>query len=91
MKIEQEMTIYTAADLWKSLSAYAQGIPNGENCKLDLSGVPELDTAGAQILLMTRTVAVSRGNQFYIENISQPAKESLDLLGLASNLLPAGS
>ncbi|HEU5443209.1 MAG TPA: STAS domain-containing protein [Steroidobacteraceae bacterium] len=59
LRIEGEMTIYSAAALAQRLTATiadASGRP-----RLDLSQVSEIDTAGLQVLLMARKLARARG------------------------------
>lgn len=87
MKIDQDMTIYTAAELWQQIHAVLASEENeSKECHLDLSGVGEVDTAGAQVLLMAKQMASSNGAVLQITEMSEPVKESLKLLGLDKKL-----
>src|SRR5690242_5397864 len=59
LRIEGEMTIYSAAALAERITAAIAG--GGGKPRLDLSQVTEIDTAGLQLLLMARKLARSRG------------------------------
>jgi anti-sigma B factor antagonist len=79
LRIEGEMTIYSAAALAQRITAAMAGA-NGDP-RLDLSQVSEIDTAGLQILLMARKLARLRGGLALIEP-SAPVRELLRLCGL---------
>lgn len=59
LRIEGEMTIYSAAELGQRIAAAIGGASGG--ARLDLSQVTEIDTAGLQILLMARKLARRHG------------------------------
>jgi len=59
LRIEGEMTIYSAAALAQAITAAITGATGGP--RLDLSQVTEIDTAGLQILLLARRLARPRG------------------------------
>jgi len=59
LRIDGEMTIYSAAALAERIAAAISGA-DGE-VRLDLSQVTEIDTAGLQLLLMARKLARPRG------------------------------
>jgi anti-anti-sigma factor len=58
LRVEDDMTIYTAADLKQQL------LPRLAKCKemeLDLSGVNEMDSAGLQLLVLLKREAKEKG------------------------------
>jgi anti-anti-sigma factor len=59
LRVEGEMTIYSAAALAQRVIAAATSASGGLG--LDLSQVTDIDTAGLQILLMARKLARTRG------------------------------
>ncbi|HEX5460663.1 MAG TPA: STAS domain-containing protein [Steroidobacteraceae bacterium] len=65
LRIDGEMTIYSAAALAKSVVT-AVTDPSREP-SLDLSQVTDIDTAGLQILLMARKLARARGGLALID------------------------
>ena len=81
-----ELTINHAADLWARVLAR---LARGEVLRFDLGGVTEMDSAGAQILLMAARAARSRKVAFALENPSRVVEEVLRRLGLEASLGPA--
>jgi anti-anti-sigma factor len=59
LRIDGEMTIYSAASLAERITAATSRADAGP--RLDLSQVTEIDTAGLQLLLMARKLARPRG------------------------------
>jgi len=55
--------------------------------ELDLSGVEEIDTAGLQLLLLTRQEALRYGKQCLFSNASAAVQKVLDLLHLQADFL----
>ncbi|GIM97404.1 STAS domain-containing protein [Paractinoplanes toevensis] len=53
--VDEELTIVTAADHRERLLAF---LGDGNGVRVDLSGVADLDTAGLQVLMMTRNEGV---------------------------------
>ena len=88
IRVIGEMTVYTAAQIKQPLvDAIADGPPTIE---LDLSGVPEFDTAGLQLLLLAQREALARGRHFQIGPESHIVREVLELCG-ARGLLPGAT
>jgi len=58
MRIDQNMTIYSAADLKPVLLTLAREC---ETPEIDLSGVMEIDSAGLQLLLLAKREAARVG------------------------------
>ena len=86
LRIEGEMTIYRAAELKAVLldAIDAQSTP-----ELDLSGVVEIDTAGVQLLMMSRRAAEAKAKPLKIIARSDKVASTLALLGLQELLEPA--
>ncbi len=80
MRIDQKMTIYTAADL-KPL--FLAEIAASESPYAELSAVPEIDAAGLQLLLLAKREAAAVGREFRIVNPSECVREVLSLAAVA--------
>jgi anti-sigma B factor antagonist len=83
-----EMTIYHASLLSQAL-VHAVRDQSGTVC-IDLSEVSEIDTAGLQLLLLTRRASMACGGLFSLLNPSNAVCEVLTLCGLGE-LIPASS
>jgi anti-anti-sigma regulatory factor len=81
MLIEQNMTIYTAADLKPLILAEVRG---SESPEFDLAGVSEIDSAGIQLLVMARREARSAGRTLRISGVRPAVSESLCFISLAA-------
>lgn len=79
MRIDHSMTIYTAADLKPKLLA---AIATSETPDVELSMVPEIDTAGLQLLILARREANAIGRTFRILEPSACVTELLSLVDL---------
>jgi anti-anti-sigma factor len=73
LRIEGEMTIYSAAVLAERVTAAMTGETSRPS--LELSQVTEIDTAGLQILLMARKLARARGGLTLVD--PSPAVQAL--------------
>ena len=82
VKVLTEMTIYTASELLANVKAELQGLEKNRLIEIDLSEVAEMDTAGAQVLLMAEQMAASKGAALRVLSMSDAVKDSLKLLGL---------
>ncbi len=80
MQIDQRMTIYTAAELKPRLLAE---IAESDSPSADLSAVPEIDTAGLQLLLLARREAAAVGREFRILEPSECVREVLSLAAVS--------
>lgn len=77
--IEGEMTIYTAMELKDQLlSPLAQCAA----MEIDLAGVSEIDSAGLQLLVMTKQAATAQGRTLCLCGHSAAVLEILDLCKL---------
>lgn len=76
MRIDQRMTIYTAAELKPKLLAE---IAESDSPCADLSAVQEIDAAGLQLLLLARREAAAVGREFRILEPSECVREVLSL------------
>lgn len=79
--IEGEMTIYTALELKDRLLA---PLNQCVHMAIDLAGVSEIDSAGLQLLVMTKNEARARGKSLSISGHSPAVLEALDLCNLES-------
>lgn len=86
LEIGEELTMSTAAEqAGRLLADLAQLDPapqTGAEVTLDLSAVPELDTAGLQILLLLRREIVARGWRPVL-TASEPVTQVLAVAGLS--------
>ena len=80
LKIEGEFTIYHAAE---ALARFREELAAGPARALDLAGVEELDTAGAQLLLWLKREGQARGLAIPFTHHSQAVLEVIDQLNLA--------
>ena len=88
VRVDQDMTIYTAATMKEQLLT---SLKNGSGVTLDLSGVPEIDTAGIQLLLLTAREAERTGGRMTIDAMSPAVGDTLRLLNLGPKLGVPGS
>lgn len=79
--ISEDMTIYTAAAQKPMLLDALGGC---EELDLDLSQVSEMDTAGFQILLLTKREALKAGKTVRLTAHSKAVTDLLDLYNMAS-------
>jgi len=79
--ISENMTIYNAAEQ-KTMLLKALG--GCEELDLDLSQVSEMDTAGFQVLLLTKREALKANKTVRLTAHSKPVTELLDLYNMAS-------
>jgi anti-anti-sigma factor len=77
--IEGEMTIYTALELKDKLLA---PLDQCADMEIDLAGVSEIDSAGLQLLVLTKNEAKARGKNLSISGHSPAVLEILDLCNL---------
>ncbi len=82
MAIEGELTIFTARELQERLLAL---LAQGEDVEVDLSGVGEMDSAGVQLLLATRTEAAARDVALRFTGPSPVVLDTLDLCDLTAH------
>lgn len=79
IKVIGEATIYQASEVKSRL---AGALRNTQRLEVDLIGVTEMDTSCVQILLLLSKESARQGKAFRITGLSQPAEESLKILGL---------
>lgn len=82
VKIDDEMTIYTAAEHKQTLLAHLEDC---QEMELDLASVSEMDSAGLQVLLLTKQHAESQHREFRIVNHAQAVVEVMELTQLAGH------
>lgn len=81
--IDGELTIHTAGDRKTELLALLE---RGDTLTVDLSAVTELDTAGLQLLLLTRREATQLGKTLEITAASNAVTEALAIVHLDARL-----
>jgi anti-sigma B factor antagonist len=79
--IDGELTIYRAAELKPVLLNALEG---NKEVEIDLSAVSEVDTAGVQLLMMTKRAAQARGATLRLSAHSPAVVDALQLLDLAA-------
>lgn len=77
--LEQECTIYQAAQLRQQLS---DALVAGDGLQLDLSAIDEMDCSAAQILLWLAGEAQRLDKPLSLIRLSAAARELLTMLGL---------
>ena len=83
--VEDEMTIYTAARHKALLLEAMHGSGKGP-LEIDLSRVPEIDSAGVQLMLAARRAAAACGRALNFTAADSAVRSTLTLLGLDSLL-----
>ncbi|TWC28177.1 anti-anti-sigma factor [Pseudomonas sp. SJZ079] len=81
LHIEDEMTIYTAADLKSQLLPH---LAQPADLEIDLSQVAELDSAGLQLLILAKREATRLGGALRLSRHSRAVLEVFDLCNLAA-------
>ncbi|MFC4278784.1 STAS domain-containing protein [Achromobacter aloeverae] len=88
LRLEGELTIYTAQEVRQRLSQALAADAEPEPLCVDLSGVTELDTAGVQLLLAAHARAQAQQRELRLAGLAEPLREVIALLGLDSTLAP---
>lgn len=81
LSLAGELTIYTAAGHKEPLLALVQAAPRAT---LDLSGVTEVDSAGLQLLIMSKLEAERIDHKIEFVNHSDAVIETIELCNLSS-------
>ena len=79
--VEQDLTIYTAAELKEFLFDRYESL---DEVVLDLSKVAEMDTAGLQLLLVSKKTLEAKNKTLTIKNNSEAVEEVLSTYGLSN-------
>lgn len=79
IRIDGDMTIYTALDLKQELVPCLERAPRLD---VDLSQVNEMDTAGLQLLLLLKRETTGRGTSLLLTGHSQAVTEVIDTFNL---------
>jgi anti-sigma B factor antagonist len=82
VSIEGEMTLRRAPQLRALLLGLLAR--DEQEVQLDLSGVSEIDSAGLQLLLLTKRTALARHKQLLLLGKSAAVSDALELLRLTS-------
>lgn len=81
LRIEGEMSIFRAAELKQTLLA---ALEQATTLEIDLSAVTEFDTAGVQLLMLTKKHAQARKQELLLMGHSPAVVDVFDLLNLAA-------
>ncbi len=81
LRIENELTIYSAADTKQVL---ARHLLESQALEIDLSRVGEIDTAGCQLLLVLEQEAATQGKTLHFTGHSRAVLDLLDTYNLAA-------
>jgi anti-anti-sigma factor len=79
--IKQDMNIYNASEQKKML---LKALDSCQELDIDLSHVSEIDTAGFQLLLLTKREALKAGKTMRLTGHSKAVTELIDLYNMAS-------
>jgi len=79
LSVEKEMTIYTAAEMKTKL---VDALAHGAEIEMDLSQVPEIDTAGLQLLIAAKRECMAHGGDLKLTGHSPAVLEVLDMCGM---------
>jgi len=80
LPLEGELTIYNAAELKPSL---IEALHKGQEMEIDVSKISEMDTAGLQLLLLTKREAVNQNKPLRLINHSDAVLELINLYNMA--------
>lgn len=79
IRVEQEMTIYTAAEMKAQLMKMLE---ISAEIEMDLSQVSELDTAGLQLLTLAKRECLARKGNLHLSNHSPAVLDVLNLCNM---------
>jgi len=80
LRLQGELTIYTAADMKPYLMA---ALAQTEALEINLSDVTEMDTAGVQLLILAKREATLSGKRLALSGHSPAAMALIELFNLA--------
>lgn len=81
LALAQDLTIYTAAETKPLL---LEALKTNGGLELDLSQVGEIDTAGVQLLVLTKREALAAGKECKIVAHSPAVHQTIDFCNLAA-------
>ena len=84
VRLDGELTIYRAAELATLLKAALAEAPAGVPFVIDLAGVSEMDSAGAQLLMAARKSAQATGRELRLVGHSDAVREVFETLELGA-------
>lgn len=79
ISIKGEMSIYSAMGLWQAL---LDAVNKAKKAEIDLSGVSEIDSAGIQLLMMAKRIAIESGKELQLVNHSQSIVDVIEVFNL---------
>ena len=81
LAVNEEMTIYQAAQQKQRL---LDALASAHQIELDLSRVPEIDTAGLQLLILLKREAAARGTAVRIVAHSEPVRDAIEFCNMVT-------
>jgi anti-sigma B factor antagonist len=81
LRVESDMTIYTAAELKQE---FLPGLAKCKELELDLSGVNEMDSAGLQLLILLKREAKDRGVRLHMVAHGPAVTSVIDTCNMAA-------
>lgn len=81
LAVKDELTIYTAQELKNQLFDY---LKSAKQLHIDLGDVPEIDSAGVQLLMFLKQESLSRGIKLNLLRHSQAVVQAFELLNLST-------
>ena len=81
-----ELNIYAAAESGAAIAALLADLEPGDELRIDLAQVGEIDAAGMQLLLATALAARRDGHRIRFGGVPEIVREPFDRFGLGSCL-----
>jgi anti-anti-sigma factor len=82
LAIEGELSIYRAAELKETL---LQALDGAASLEIDLHDISEIDSAGIQLLMLTKSTGQAKSCEVRLVNHSPAVLEVFELLDLAAH------
>lgn len=82
LRIENELTIYTAAEMKAQLMGMLE---KSAELELDLSQVGEIDTAGLQLLILAKRECSARNGNLHLVNHSPAVLDVLNMCNMVQH------
>jgi len=83
-----ELNIYAVGESGAAIATLLADLDAGENLRIDLAEVSELDAAGLQLLLATALFGRREGRRVTFSGVPEPVLERFEQFGLAAYLEP---
>jgi anti-anti-sigma regulatory factor len=83
-----ELNIYAAAESGAAIAALLADLESGDELRIDLAPLSELDAAGLQLLLATAQAGRRDGHRIAFADVPEQVRERFEHFGLAGYLEP---